>query len=81
MFGDMAVRWLERMEHGSAVPGALVAEDGPAALERWRTTSAAQPAAVPKGTDRDAEENGENEPPVSLAHRAVPAVREGVRRG
>ena len=69
------------MGHSGTAPGALVAEDGPAALERWRTAVAAQPAAVPKGTDRDAEENDENEPPVSLAYRAVPVVREGVRRG
>jgi len=77
----MAVQWLERMEHSGTAPGALVAEDGPTALDRWRTASVAQPATVPTGTDRDAEENDENEPPVSLAYRAVPVVREGVRRG
>jgi len=81
IFGDIVVPLLKRMGHNGTAPSALVAEDGPAALERWRTAVAAQPAATPKGMDRDAEENDENEPPVSLAHRAAPVVREGVRRG
>ena len=71
MFGDIAVQLLKLMGHSGTVPGALVAEDVPAALERLR---AAQPAAAPKAADREDAETDDNEPPVSLAHRALPLI-------
>ena len=74
MFGDIAVQLLKLMGHSGTVPGALRAEDVPAALERLRTALAAQPAAVPNAADREEEETDENEPRVSLAHRALPLI-------
>ena len=34
MFGDVAIRLLKMMGHSGTVPGALLAEDVPAALQR-----------------------------------------------
>lgn len=47
MFGDIAVQLLKLMGHSGAVPGALLADDVPAALERLRQAVAAQPATIP----------------------------------
>ncbi len=74
MFGDIAVQLLKLMGHSGTVPGALLAEDVPAALERLRAALAAQPVAPPKAADREDAETDENEPPVSLAHRALPLI-------
>ena len=74
MFGDIALQLLELMGHSGAVPGALLADDVPAALENLRTAVASQPVVVPKAADRDEEENDENELPVPLAHRALPLI-------
>ena len=73
MFGDIAVNLLKLMGHSGTVPGALVADEVPAALERLRTALVAQPAAVPQAVDRD-EDDGENESPVALAQRAFPLI-------
>lgn len=77
MFGDIAIQLLKLMGHSGAVPGALLAEDIPEALDRLKKAIAAQPAAAPEQEkkDRDDEdEDKENEPPVSLAHRALPLI-------
>lgn len=74
MFGDIAVQLLKLMGHSGTVPGALLADEVPAALERLRTAIAAPPTAVSQATDRDEEENDENERPVALAHRALPLI-------
>jgi hypothetical protein len=47
MFGDVAVRMLKLMGHSGTVPGALLAEDVPAALERLRSAIEAEQA-LPK---------------------------------
>jgi hypothetical protein len=70
MFGDVAVRLLKLMGHGGTVPGALLAEDVPAALERLQ-------AAIEKEKqlpDEQAPEAGDEEPAVSLPHRALPLI-------
>ncbi|MEI2806947.1 MAG: DUF1840 family protein [Albidovulum sp.] len=54
MFGAGAVRLLERMGHGGTVPGALLADEVPAARERSRSAVAAREAALgPCGNRRD----------------------------
>ena len=74
MFGDVAVALLKLMGHSGTVPGALLAEDIPAALERLKAGVAAKPDQPldPGGNKaRDAEEAVSH---VSLAHRALPLI-------
>jgi len=71
MFGNVAVRLLELMGHSGAVPGALLAEDVEAALARLEAAVEAdeqlpQPDESVQGED--------DEPAVSLAHRALPLI-------
>jgi len=74
MFGDVAITLIKLMGHSGSVPGALMPEDIPAALERLKAAVAARPEApldphAPKGRSDDSEE-----PHVSLAHRALPLI-------
>jgi hypothetical protein len=47
MFGDVAVSMLKMMGQTGALPGALLAKDVPAALERLKRGAAVAPAARP----------------------------------
>lgn len=67
MFGHIAVRLLELMGHSGTVPGALLAEDVPAALARLEAGVAA--AGQPVEPEED-----DVESPVPLAHRALPLI-------
>lgn len=73
MFGDVAVALLKLMGHTAAVPGALMPEDIPKALERLKASVAANPDASldPQG-NKDDDEDGR--PHVSLANRALPLI-------
>ena len=71
MFGDVAVRLLKLMGHSATVPGALLAEDVQAALERLEAAVEADEQ-LPQ-PDESAEEE-DDEPAVSLAHRALPLI-------
>jgi hypothetical protein len=71
MFGEVAVRLLKLMGHSGTVPGALLAEDVPAALARLQ-------AAIEKEKqlpDEQAPEAEDEEPAVSLPHRALPVIQ------
>lgn len=70
MFGDVALNLLKLMGHSATVPGAILAADVPAALERLRAGVA---TAVPESGD--ATGNDADEQPVSLSHRALPLIR------
>jgi hypothetical protein len=74
MFGDVAVALIKLMGHSGSVPGALMAADVPAALERLKWAVAERPDETldpePKGQTED-----EDEPSVSLAHRALPLIQ------
>ena len=72
MFGDVALNLLRMMGHSGTVPGAIVAEDVPAALDRLKREVRALDAA-PAPRDPEAERNGD-EPPVSLEKRALPLI-------
>lgn len=73
MFGDVALALLKMMGHSGTVPGAILAEDVPAALDRLkRGIEAAKLADTAKGTPQPADDT--DEPPVSLAHRALPLI-------
>jgi len=70
MFGDVALSLLKLMGHSATVPGAILAADVPAALQRLRAGVA---SAVPESGAAAGDDN--EEPPVSLSHRALPLIR------
>ncbi len=74
MFGDVALAMLKMMGHSDTVPGAILAEDVPAALDRLKAaieTVKATPAQNDPGSGQD---DDTEEQPVSLAHRALPLI-------
>lgn len=74
-FGEVAVRLLRMAGHSGTVPGAIPAEEVPAALERLERALEArapeEPDAAPGDGDGD---DDEREPPVSLRQRAYPLL-------
>ena len=71
MFGDVAVHLLKMMGHSGTVPSALVAADVPAALERLEAAVAAAGQSPAPG---EASQTEDEEPAVSLGHRALPLI-------
>ena len=69
MFGDVAVALLKMMGQSGVVPGAIVAADIPAAVDRLKKNVEAQ-AQHPRARRDDESE----EPDVSLRQRAVPLI-------
>lgn len=67
MFGDVALAMLEMMGHSRTVPGAILAEDVPEALNRLKS-------AVDTNVSPTGEVEGEGERFVSMAHRALPLM-------
>ena len=68
LFGDVALAMLKMMGHSAAVPGAILAADVPAALDRLTAAIEAEKAAPP------VENQDADEPVVSMAHRALPLI-------
>tara|TARA_R110002049_G_scaffold104747_1_gene251298 strand:- start:646 stop:921 length:276 start_codon:yes stop_codon:yes gene_type:complete len=73
MFGDAALQMIRMMGRSDTVPGAILAEDVQAALERLEAgvavtgdPSAAEPETAAGWNDE--------EPAVSLSHRALPLI-------
>ena len=71
MFGDVALRLLKLMGHSATVPGALLAEDIPAALQRLEAAVEADKR-LPEPEQWKEGEDGEVA--VSLSHRALPLI-------
>lgn len=71
MFGDVAVRLLHLMGHSGTVPGALLAENVQAALERLEAAVEADKQLL--HPQKSAEEE-DDEPAVTLSHRALPMI-------
>jgi hypothetical protein len=68
MFGDVALNMLKLMGHSATVPGALLPEDIPEALQRLE-------AAVEADKQSQQPAEGEDgEVAVSLSHRALPLI-------
>ncbi|MDD5389630.1 MAG: DUF1840 domain-containing protein [Gallionellaceae bacterium] len=67
-FGDVALAMLKMMGHSATVPGAIVAEDVPAALNNL-TAAIETGKAAPPVEDKDADERV-----VSMANRAQPLI-------
>lgn len=72
MFGDVAVSLLKKMGHSGTVPGAIMADDVPAALAKLTTAIEAlkEQQTAPNSTSN----KDESEPAVSLAKRALPLI-------
>ena len=68
LFGDVALALLKMMGHSGTVPGAILAEDVPLALDRLKAAIAKE-TAPPPADDKD-----DDEPVVSMAHRALPLI-------
>ncbi len=69
MFGDVAITLLKMMGQSGAIPGAILAADIPAALEKLQS-AVTQQAAHPRARPDDETE----EPNVSLRQRAFPLI-------
>ncbi len=67
MFGDVALALLKMMGHSATVPGAILAEDVPAALKKLTV-------AINLETDSEPLEDEEGQPVVTMAHRAWPLI-------
>ncbi|MGB9094794.1 MAG: DUF1840 domain-containing protein [Gallionella sp.] len=74
MFGDVALSMLKMMGHSETVPGALLAEDVPAALDRLKRAIETVKATPTRSESKKADDNDSDELPVSLAHRALPLI-------
>ena len=70
MFGDVALHMLKLMGHSATVPGALLAEDIPAALQRLEAAVEADK----QSPEPEQSEEGEDDEAVSLSHRALPLI-------
>ena len=70
MFGDAAVTMLKMMGQTGVLPGALLAKDLPAALERLKRSAAVAPVMSVPGAEPDRD----GEPKVSLRQRAFPLI-------
>jgi hypothetical protein len=71
LFGDIAKHLLKMMGHSGTVPGAILAQDVPAALmslQRSIEQERNKKSAVQTSDD-------EEEPEVSIVHRAVPLIK------
>ena len=68
MFGDVALTMLKMMGHSATVPGAILAADVPAALNKLTAAIDAQRVTTP------VDDQDEDEPVVSMANRALPLI-------
>jgi hypothetical protein len=71
MFGDVATQLLRLMGQTGQVPGALLAADIPAAVQRLRQALAGETAKPAPRTDKRAEDV---EPAVGMSQRAFPLL-------
>ena len=74
MFGDVALSMLKMMGHSETVPGAILAEDVPAALDRLKRAIETVKATPAQSESRKVPDEDSDERPVSLAHRALPLI-------
>jgi hypothetical protein len=73
MFGHVAQRLLKMMGHSGTVPGAVLAEDVPAALARLKRAIEQETEKI-ADTDDEHEDEESDELAVSLTHRALPLI-------
>ena len=75
MFGDVAVQLIKMLGASGAIPGAIGAQEIPAAVARLRerlqsSTTTTESSTTTTKTDDDRD----SEPPIALATRAVPLI-------
>jgi hypothetical protein len=73
MFGEHATTLLKMMGHSGSVPGALLAKDAAAAVEKLKSAVAMRPAeeSAPPGKARNEDKE---QPKVSMQQRAFPLI-------
>ena len=76
MFGDVALQLIRMLGASGAVPGAIYAENIPAAVQRLRQQLAleTQSGSAPSGDTTEDEEQEDREPPIALRARAQPLI-------
>ena len=74
MFGDIAKRLLIMMGHSGTVPGAIAAEDIPAALDNLKHAIETENTTPPSDSHPDNLNDNPTQPVVSLKHRALPLI-------
>ena len=74
MFGDVALTMLKMMGHSPTVPGAILASDVPAALSKLTAAINAEKEAEIESAPVEQQDDDEDEPVVSMAHRAIPLI-------
>lgn len=74
MFGDSATQLIKMLGASGAIPGALSADDIPAALRRLRQQLQAQAAQTEAPQQADDEEEEDRQPQIALATRALPLI-------
>ncbi len=72
MFGDVARRLLKMMGHSGTVPGAILADDVPAALDRLKRAVESEKSTENPPSSREGEENDQEA--VKLSYRALPLI-------
>lgn len=72
IFGDAAKRLLTMKGHSGKVPGAISAEDVPAALDCLKSAIEAEKALPTPDFSMEVQRNESNQLAVSLKHRAFP---------
>lgn len=74
-FGDIALTLLKMMGRRGNVPGAILAEDVPQALERLQCAiEKLKTEPLKTDSDADTEQKDWKEKPIPLAHRAFPLI-------
>ena len=75
MFGDFAIKLLKLMGRSGKVPGAIMPEDIPAALQQLKTALSEYGTETPQDGSEEQEEPAEFiDEPVSLPTRAIPLI-------
>jgi hypothetical protein len=69
MFGDVATRLLRMMGQSGSIPGAILAQDIPSALERLRHATSGEP-----DPSQAKQAGGDAEPQVGMKQRAFPLI-------
>lgn len=74
MFGEVAQRLLKMMGMSGVVPGAINADDIPAALERLKRAIEAEKEVADEEKSGDDDKDEKEEPRISIAMRAFPLI-------
>lgn len=74
MFGDVAKRLIKIMGHSGTVPGAILAQDVPAALDRLKRVMDVEKSAASVPTENAQDKDLDDDQAVSLAYRALPLI-------